>query len=155
MTQTHFIFIDCSVAPSNVYTTTTLALGCLAIQALTKPLKLLDLGASNPPWLINMYTVCGSPFLPPTPSLQINLETLYSSANLLDQTLDFGGIGPRSLVLFGHGRSHTFSFGMTASSAIPQLASDWEESWAHSHFFLQRTPAHQRNTTQTVRFVQP
>src|SRR5262245_21539561 len=29
---------------------------------------------------------------------------------------------------------------------LAQLAIDWEESWAHSHFFLQRTPAHQRNT---------
>jgi len=36
---------------------------------------------------------------------------------LLDQTLDFGGIASRSLVLFGHGQSLTFSFGIAASSA--------------------------------------
>jgi hypothetical protein len=29
---------------------------------------------------------------------------------------------------------------------LPQLAIDWEESSAHSHFFLERTPARRRNT---------
>src|SRR5262245_3065211 len=38
---------------------------------------------------------------------------------------------------------------------LAQLAIDWEESWAHSHFFLQRTPAHQRNTNLWLRPWRP
>src|SRR5262249_44444609 len=38
------------------------------------------------------------------------------SSNLLDQILDFGGIGARRLVLFGHGRSLTSLSGMTNTS---------------------------------------
>jgi hypothetical protein len=41
---------------------------------------------------------------------------LETTSNLLDQILDFGGIGARSLVLFGHGRSLTSSSGMTNTS---------------------------------------
>src|SRR5262249_5250342 len=29
---------------------------------------------------------------------------------------------------------------------LPQLAIDWEDSSADAHFFLERTPAHRRNT---------
>src|SRR5262245_58530043 len=35
---------------------------------------------------------------------------------------------------------------------LPQLAIDWEDSPAHAHFFLERTPARRRNTS-IVRFV--
>src|SRR5262249_46471665 len=38
-------------------------------------------------------------------------------SNLLDQTFNFGRAGSRSLVVFGHGRTRTFSVGMTASTA--------------------------------------
>jgi hypothetical protein len=39
------------------------------------------------------------------------------SKSLLDQILDFGGIGLRSLLLFGHCQSLTLLFGIAASSA--------------------------------------
>src|SRR5215813_11259423 len=32
---------------------------------------------------------------------------------------------------------------------LPQLAIDWEDSSADAHFFLERTPAHRRNTKPT------
>jgi hypothetical protein len=35
---------------------------------------------------------------------------------------------------------------LTFDQPLPQLAMDWESSSAHSHFFLESTLAHQRNT---------
>jgi hypothetical protein len=85
------------------------------------------------------YAADGSRF-----SATSRLATLAAEAILvlLDQLLDFGGIGSKSLVHLGHCWSLTSSPGMTNTSANHYHTCDWSgRFFSHAHFFSQRIDA--------------